>query len=99
VTWVMWNLILVRLHTVLVSEQDRCTVCAERTKCLEIILDAHDVTAMCCGCVEYRFGQFGDYVSVGLFGDSANLDARKVHGLRRTCHRLKNNFGCTRWNS
>ena len=26
--------------------------------------------------VEVRFGPFGDYVSVDLFGDSANLDAR-----------------------
>jgi hypothetical protein len=26
----------------------------------------------------------------GLFGDSANLDARLVHGLRRTYHRLGN---------
>ena len=26
VTWVMWNLVLVRLETVLASEQDRCTV-------------------------------------------------------------------------
>jgi hypothetical protein len=29
----------------------------------------------------------------GLFGDSANLDARLVHGLRRTYHRLRNRFG------
>ena len=28
----------------------------------------------------------------GPFGDSANLDARWVHGLRRTNHRLKNRF-------
>jgi hypothetical protein len=35
----------------------------------------------------------------GLFGDSANLDAILVHGLRRTYHRLKNNFGRSRWNS
>ena len=28
----------------------------------------------------------------GLFGDSANLDARSVHGLRRTYHRLKKLF-------
>ena len=35
----------------------------------------------------------------GPFGDSANLDARSVHGLRRTYHRLKNHFGCTKWNS
>jgi hypothetical protein len=29
--WVMWNLILVRLETVLVSVQYRSTICAERT--------------------------------------------------------------------
>jgi hypothetical protein len=28
----------------------------------------------------------------GLFGDSANLDARLVHGLRRTYHRLGKSF-------
>jgi Cu/Ag efflux pump CusA len=33
----------------------------------------------------------------GLFGDSANLDARLVQGLRRTYHRLRNHFGRTRW--
>jgi hypothetical protein len=32
----------------------------------------------------------------GLFGDSANLDVRLVHGLRRTYHRLGNHFGHTR---
>jgi hypothetical protein len=42
------------------------------------------------GHVEARFGPFGD---------SANLDTRYVHGLRRTCQRLKNHFGCTQWNS
>jgi hypothetical protein len=26
------------------------------------------------------------------FGDSANLDARYVYGLRQTYHRLKNHF-------
>ena len=35
----------------------------------------------------------------GLFRDCAILDARKVHGLRRTYHRLENHFGRTRWNS
>jgi hypothetical protein len=35
----------------------------------------------------------------GLFGDSANLDARLVNGLRRTYRRLRNCFGCTRWTS
>ena len=37
--------------------------------------------------------------SFRLFGDSANLDARSVHGLRRTYHGLRNHFGHTRWNS
>jgi hypothetical protein len=40
----MWNLISVRLETVLVSVQDRYTVYAERTTGSEIILDAHDGT-------------------------------------------------------
>jgi hypothetical protein len=33
----------------------------------------------------------------GLFGDSANLDARQLHGLRQTYRRLINYFGHTRW--
>jgi hypothetical protein len=33
----------------------------------------------------------------GLFGDSANLDERYVHGLRRTYHRVRNRFGHNRW--
>ena len=35
----------------------------------------------------------------GPFGDSANLEIRSVHGLRRTYLRLGNRFGRTRWNS
>jgi hypothetical protein len=35
----------------------------------------------------------------GPFGDSANLDARWVHGLHRMYHRLENSFVHTRWNS
>jgi hypothetical protein len=31
VTWAMWNLILYHLEMVLVSEEDRCTVCAKHT--------------------------------------------------------------------
>jgi hypothetical protein len=38
------------------------------------------------GHVEARFGPFGD---------SANLDARYVHGLRRMYQRLENPFGHT----
>jgi hypothetical protein len=36
---------------------------------------------------------------VGPFGDSANLDARSVHNLRRTNHSLRNRFGRTQWYS
>jgi hypothetical protein len=42
--WVMWNLVLVRLKTVLVSVQYRCMVCTKRTIGSEIILDATDDT-------------------------------------------------------
>ena len=34
-----------------------------------------------------------------LFGDSANLEARSVPGLRRTYHRHENHFGRNRWYS
>jgi hypothetical protein len=44
VTRVMWNLVSVHLETVLVLEQDRCTICAKRTIGSEIILDAPDGT-------------------------------------------------------
>ena len=44
VMWDMWNLILVRLETVLVSVHDRCTVCAKCTIGSEILLDAPDGT-------------------------------------------------------
>ena len=44
VTWDMWNLVLVRLETVLVSVQDRSMVCAKHTIGSEIILDAPDGT-------------------------------------------------------
>jgi hypothetical protein len=39
------------------------------------------------GHVKYRFGPFGDSVSVS---------ERLVHDLRETCHRLSNRFVCTR---
>jgi hypothetical protein len=40
--YVKWKLVLVCLEIVLVSAQGRCTVCAERTTGLKIILDAPD---------------------------------------------------------
>jgi hypothetical protein len=44
-TWVVWNLVLVHLETMLVSVQDRCTVCTKYTIGIEIILDALDGTS------------------------------------------------------
>jgi hypothetical protein len=44
VMWVMWNLILVLLETVLVSVQDRCMICAKCTIGSEIILDTANGT-------------------------------------------------------
>jgi hypothetical protein len=44
VTWVVWNLVLVPLEIVLVSVQDRCTVCTKHTIGKEIVLDALDGT-------------------------------------------------------
>jgi hypothetical protein len=40
----MWNLILVPLEIVLVSVQDRCTVCVKYTVGSEIVLDVPDGT-------------------------------------------------------
>jgi hypothetical protein len=45
VTWVRANLVSASLETVLVSVQDRCTVCTKSTIGLEIILDEADGTA------------------------------------------------------
>ena len=61
----MWNLISVHLEIVLVSVQDRCTVCAEHTIGSEIILDAPNGLLGDVGHVESCFGLFGDRGSVG----------------------------------
>jgi hypothetical protein len=48
-------------------------------------------------------GLLGDEAQVkarfGPFGDSATLDARLVHGLRRTYRRLENSIRGIQWNS
>ena len=67
-TWVMWNLLLVGLVTVLVSVQDRCTVCAKCTIGSEIVLDAPDGTPL--------GGKAQVEACFSPFGGSANLDAR-----------------------
>jgi hypothetical protein len=57
--WLMWNLVFVHYMMVLVSEQDRCTVCAKCTIGLENRF----------GHIRW-YSKL-----TGLFGDSANLDA------------------------
>ena len=66
-TWVLWNLVLDRLETVLVSVEDRCMVCAKRTTGSDIVFNALMVLLGDEAQVEAPFS---------LFGDSANLDAR-----------------------
>jgi hypothetical protein len=67
VTYVMWKLILVCLETVIVSVQDRCMVCAKCTQAHKSFW-MHPMELLDdMGHVESRFG---------LFGDSANVDAR-----------------------
>ena len=67
VTWVLWNLVLDRLETVLVLVEDRCMVCAKRTIGSDIVFNAPMVLLGDEAQVEAPFS---------LFGDSANLDAR-----------------------
>ena len=66
-TWVKWNLVSIHLERVLLSVQDRCTVCAKHTIGSEIILVAPMVLLGDEAHVEAHFG---------AFADSANLDAR-----------------------
>jgi hypothetical protein len=63
--YVKWKLVLVRLAIVLVSAQDRCTVCTECTTGMEIVLGTLDGTPMYVCQVEACFGPFGDSVSLG----------------------------------
>jgi hypothetical protein len=50
---------------VLILTQDRCTVYAEHTIGLQIILVTLDGTSSDVGLVKFRFGPFGDSVGVG----------------------------------
>ena len=63
----MWNVDSVRLEAVLVSVQDRCTVCAKRTIGSETFWTHLMVLLGDEAQVDARFG---------LFGDIANPDAR-----------------------
>ena len=63
----LWNLVSVCLEIVLVSVQDRCTVCAKRSIGLNIVFNTPMVLLGDKAQVEARFS---------MFGDSANLDTR-----------------------
>ena len=63
-TWVKCELILLSFEIVLISVQDRCTVCAECTTGMEIVLSVPDGTLGDVGQGEARFSPFGDSVSL-----------------------------------
>ena len=65
-TWVLWNLVSHRLEIVLVSMEDRCTVCAKCTIGSDIVFNALMVLLVDEAQVEAPFSPFGD---------SANIDA------------------------
>ena len=65
--WITWNLVLLCLEIVLVSVQDRCTVCAKCTIDSKIILTHPMVLLGDEAQAETCFGQFGH---------GANLDGR-----------------------
>ena len=64
---VLWNLVSDHLEIVLVSVEDRCTVCAKRCIASDIVFNAPMVLLGDEAQVEAPFSPFGD---------SANLDAR-----------------------
>jgi hypothetical protein len=80
---------------------DRCTVCTEHTmlrNCFGCTGSANVPQAKKLFLM-HLIELLGDETQVearfGPFGDSANLDTRYVHGLRRTYHRSRNHFRFT----
>ena len=63
-TWVKCELILLSLEIVLISVQDRCTVCAECTTDMGIVLAVPDGTLGDLGQGEAHFSPFGDSISL-----------------------------------
>jgi hypothetical protein len=66
VMWFKWKLVSVSFEIVIISIQDRCTVCAEHAIGSEIILGSPmellgDVVQL-----EGRFGPLGDGVNLGV---------------------------------
>ena len=70
--------------------QDRCTVCAEGTMGMEIILDVPDRTLGDVGQGEARFSPFGD--SISLDANRCTVGAEHAIGSEVI-------FGRTQWNS
>ena len=66
-TWVLWNLVLDHLEIVLVSAEDRCTVCAKHTIGSDIVFNVPMVLLGKEAQLDAPFSPFGDI---------ANLDAR-----------------------
>ena len=66
-TWVLLNLVLDRLEIVLVSVEDRCTICAKRCIGSDIVFNAPMILLGDEAQVEAPFSPFGD---------SSNLNAR-----------------------
>jgi hypothetical protein len=63
--YIKWLLVSVHLKIVLVSVQDRCTVCTECTIGIKIILTHPMVILGDVGQVKACFGPFGDSVNLG----------------------------------
>ena len=77
-TWVLWNLVSDRLEIVLVSVEDRCTVCAKRTIGSDIVFNAPMVLLGDEAQVQAHFGLFRDKCTVcaeRTIGSEIVLDA------------------------
>jgi hypothetical protein len=90
VTWVKWKRASVHLQTVLISEQDRCTVSVNIPQAHKLFW-AHPMKLL---------GDVGQLEACfGLFADRVNHGARQVHDLCRMYHTHGNLFGHTRGTS
>jgi hypothetical protein len=75
----MWNLVSIRLEIVLVSVQDRCTVCTKCTIGSEIILDTPNDTPGHEAQVGARFSPFG--IVLMLTQDRCMICTERTTGL------------------
>jgi hypothetical protein len=66
VTWVKWKLVSVRLETMLILVQDRCTICADVPYACKSLAYLIELLS--------DMGHVEDYFD--LYGDNVNLSAR-----------------------